>query len=47
MKRGAVGAVWSANVHGVATGMSVVIVVQLGGDRLGLACSVRRKYGVW
>ena len=38
-------AVWSVNVQGLVIGVSVVIVFQFGGDRLGLACSVRRKYG--
>ena len=34
------------NVQGLVTGVSVAIVVQFAGDRPGLVCSVRRKYGV-
>ena len=36
----------SVNVQGLVTGVCVAIVVQFGGDRPGLDCSVTRKYGV-
>src|ERR1035441_623809 len=35
----------SVNVQGLVAGVSVAIVVQLGGDRPGLDCSVTRKNG--
>ena len=34
------------NVQGLVTGVFVAIVVQFGAGRMGLDCSVTRKYGV-
>src|ERR1035437_8317812 len=36
----------SLNVQGLVTGVFVAIVVQFGGDKPGLDCSVTRKNGV-